>query len=285
MIKSLPLLQKGKVRDIYEVDDARLLIVASDRLSAFDVVFDEPIIGKGKVLNTVSNFWFAKTQHIIPNHLTHQHLSEVLPVAEADFLQDRAVIVKRLKPLPVEAIIRGYLLGSGFRDYQQNGTISGIKLTPNLQLAEKLPEPLYTPSDKAPSGEHDENISLAKTIDILGEKVALEVQNAALEIYQFAAKFALKKGIIIADTKFEFGLDFDGKLTLMDEVLTPDSSRFWSVADYKIGTSPASFDKQIIRDYLAGTSWDKTPPPPKLPMSIIQKTSEKYQQLQNLLCN
>ena len=280
---SLPLIQKGKVRDIYDIDDKRMLIVTTDRLSAFDVVFDDGIAKKGAVLTSVANFWFDKTNHIIPNHLTHEPLNSVLSDQEAKQVEGRAIIVKKLKPLAVEAIVRGYIIGSGWKDYQHTGGICGIALPSNLKLAEKLPDVLYTPSSKAAVGEHDENIDFETTISILGTEMAQQVQQASLALYQFASEFALERGIIIADTKFEFGLDENNTLTLMDEVLTPDSSRFWSAQDYQVGTSPKSFDKQIIRDYLETLDWDKTPPAPKLPQNIIEKTANKYQQVQHLL--
>jgi phosphoribosylaminoimidazole-succinocarboxamide synthase len=280
---SLPLIQKGKVRDIYDIDNKRMLIVTTDRLSAFDVVFDDGIAKKGAVLTSVANFWFDKTSHIIPNHLTHDPLSSVLNDHEAKQVEGRAIIVKKLKPLAVEAIVRGYIIGSGWKDYQHTGGICGLNLPSNLKLAEKLPDVLYTPSSKAAVGEHDENVDFATTVDILGEEMAQQVQQASLALYQFAAEFALERGIIIADTKFEFGLDENNTLTLMDEVLTPDSSRFWSAQDYQVGTSPKSFDKQIIRDYLETLDWNKTPPAPKLPQNIIEKTANKYQQVQQLL--
>jgi phosphoribosylaminoimidazole-succinocarboxamide synthase len=280
---SLTLIQKGKVRDLYEIDDKRLLIVTTDRLSAFDVVFAQAVAKKGAVLTSVANFWFDKTRHIIPNHLSGEDLSQVLTADEVAQVSGRAIIVKKLTPLPVEAIVRGYLIGSGWRDYQKTGSLCGIALPRDLKLAEKLPEPLYTPSSKAGAGEHDENIDFAATVDILGAELAQQVKQKSLELYQFAAEFALKRGIIIADTKFEFGLDEHNTLTLMDEVLTPDSSRFWSAKDYQIGVSPNSFDKQIIRDYLETLDWNKTPPAPTLPQNIIQKTADKYQQVMQLL--
>jgi len=282
---SLPLIQKGKVRDIYNIDKHRMLIVTTDRLSAFDVVFDDPISGKGQVLTEVANFWFTKTTNIIPNHLTNEPLDSVLTPEEIQQVGGRAIIVKKLTPLPIEAIVRGYLIGSGWKDYQTSGKICGLELPANLQLAEKLPEALYTPSNKAAVGEHDENISFAQTVEIVGEDLAQQIKQTSLKLYSFASNFALKKGIIIADTKFEFGLDKNNQLILMDEVLTPDSSRFWSKADYKIGTSPKSFDKQIIRDYLETLDWDKTPPTPILPADILQKTADKYRQVQQVLCN
>ena len=282
---SLPLIQKGKVRDIYDIDDKRMLIVTTDRLSAFDVVFDEPIAQKGAVLTSVANFWFEKTKHIIPNHLTNEPLESVLSADEAKQIQGRGIIVKKLKPLAVEAIVRGYIIGSGWKDYQATGSICGIPLPKNMQLAEKLPETLFTPSTKADIGAHDENVDFATTVDILGKNMAEQVKKASLDIYDFAAKYALERGIIIADTKFEFGLDENNQLALMDEVLTPDSSRFWSKNEYQVGTSPNSFDKQIIRDYLETLDWDKTPPAPKLPQEIISKTADKYLEVQNLLTN
>jgi phosphoribosylaminoimidazole-succinocarboxamide synthase len=280
---SLPLIQKGKVRDIYDIDDKRMLIVTTDRLSAFDVVFDVPISQKGAVLTRVANFWFDKTRHIIPNHLTHEPLSTALNTAEIQQVEGRAIIVKKLKPLAIEAIVRGYIIGSGWKDYQNTGSICGTKLPDNLQLAQKLPEVLYTPSSKAAVGEHDANIDFASTVDILGEDMAQQVKKTSLSLYQFAADYALMRGIIIADTKFEFGLDENNRLTLMDEVLTPDSSRFWSKKDYQIGTSPKSFDKQIVRDYLETLDWNKTPPAPTLPEHIVQKTAEKYLEVQTIL--
>jgi phosphoribosylaminoimidazole-succinocarboxamide synthase len=280
---NLPLIQKGKVRDIYAIDDKRMLIVATDRLSAFDVVLDDAIAKKGIVLTELANFWFKKTQHIIANHLTYEPLNTALNADEVRQVTGRATIVKKLKPLAIEAIVRGYIIGSGWKDYQRTGSICGNKLPDNLQLAEKLPEVLYTPSSKADVGKHDENIDFAKTVNILGADMAQQVKKVSLELYKYAADFAIKRGIIIADTKFEFGLDENNKLTLIDEVLTPDSSRFWSAKNYQIGSSPPSFDKQIIRDYLTTLDWDKTPPPPKLPKDIIDKTAKKYQQVQQLL--
>lgn len=280
---SLPLIQKGKVRDIYDIDDNRMLIVTTDRLSAFDVVFDQPISQKGKVLTTVANFWFDKTKSIIGNHLTHEPLDSVLNKEEAAQVEGRAIIVKKLKPLAIEAIVRGYLIGSGWKDYQKTGAVCGIHLPEKLRLAEKLPETLYTPSTKAAVGEHDMNVDFETTVEILGKSIATQVKNVSLELYEFAANYAKQKGIIIADTKFEFGLDENNQLTLMDEVLTPDSSRFWSAAEYRVGESPKSFDKQIVRDYLETLDWDKTPPAPILPESISQKTAEKYLEVQSLL--
>ena len=280
---SLPLIQKGKVRDIYDIDDRRMLIVTTDRLSAFDVVFDDGIAKKGVVLTSVANFWFDKTQHIIPNHLTHEPLNSVLNDQETEQVEGRAIIVEKLKPLALEAIVRGYIIGSGWKDYQNTGKMCGITLPTNLKLAQKLPDVMFTPSSKAAVGEHDKNIDFATIVNILGEDMAQQVKQASLALYQFAAEFALKRGIIIADTKFEFGLNENNMLTLMDEVLTPDSSRFWSAEDYQVGESPQSFDKQIVRDYLETLDWNKAPPAPKLPKNIIEKTANKYQQVQQLL--
>ncbi len=281
---SLPLIQKGKVRNIYDIDEKRMLIVTTDRLSAFDVVFDDPISGKGQVLTEVANFWFEKTHHIIANQLTHESLDSVLTAEEIEQVDGRAVIVKKLKPLPIEAIVRGYIIGSGWKDYQQTGSVCGIKLPKNLQLAEKLPQTLYTPSSKAAVGEHDQNIDFEQTVQLVGQNLAQQIKESSLALYQFAADYALERGIIIADTKFEFGLDEANKLTLMDEVLTPDSSRFWSKTDYQVGISPKSFDKQIVRDYLETLDWDKTPPAPTLPENIVQKTARQYQEIQQILC-
>jgi len=278
-IKSLPLLNRGKVRDIYEVDDKHLLIVTTDRLSAFDVILPTPIPGKGRVLTEVSNFWFHRTEGLIPNQLTDKSLDQVLPDAsEREAVAEQAIVVRKLKPLPVEAIVRGYLIGSGWKDYQKTGAVCGIKLPGGLQLADKLPEPIYTPSTKADVGEHDENIDFDATVKLLGQEMAEQVRDISLRLYAEAAAYALERGIIIADTKFEFGLDENGKLTLIDEVLTPDSSRFWPADSYQPGTSPASFDKQYVRDYLETLDWDKTAPGPELPPEVAQKTAEKYQE-------
>ncbi|SMN11177.1 Phosphoribosylaminoimidazole-succinocarboxamide synthase [uncultured Candidatus Thioglobus sp.] len=282
---NLPLIQRGKVRDIYDIDDKRMLIVTTDRLSAFDVVFEQPIVGKGQVLTEVADFWFGKTQHIVPNHLTHEPLDSILSAKEIEQVGGQAIIVKKLKPLPIEAIVRGYLIGSGWKDYQTSGKVCDIQLPDKLQLAEKLPKALYTPSNKAAVGKHDENINFAQTVALVGETLAQQIKQTSLEIYNFASHYALERGIIIADTKFEFGLDDEGVLTLMDEVLTPDSSRFWSKDAYQIGSSPKSFDKQIIRDYLETLDWDKMPPAPILPDEIMQKTAAQYQQVQRILCH
>ena len=282
---SLPLLHRGKVRDIFDIDDANMLIVATDRLSAFDVVFDQPIPEKGMVLTSIANYWFRKTEHIIQNHLTGISLEEVLSKNEAEMLAGRAIVVKKLRPLAIEAVVRGYLIGSGWKEYLSSGMVCGIPLPQNIKLAQQLPNPLYTPSSKAGAGEHDTNISLKETEAIVGSKLASQVKDVSLKIYQFAAERALSCGIIIADTKFEFGLDEDNQLTLMDEVLTPDSSRFWSAIDYQPGSSPKSYDKQIIRDYLETLDWDKKPPAPRLPDNIMDQTAEKYHQVYSILCN
>jgi phosphoribosylaminoimidazole-succinocarboxamide synthase len=282
---SLPLLHRGKVRDIFDIDDANMLIVATDRLSAFDVVFDQPIPEKGMVLTSIANYWFQKTEHIIQNHLTGISLEEVLLKNEAEMLAGRAVVVKKLRPLAIEAVVRGYLIGSGWKEYLSSGMVCGIPLPQNIKLAQQLLNPLYTPSSKAGAGEHDTNISFKETEAIVGSKLASQVKDMSLKIYQFAAERALSCGIIIADTKFEFGLDEDNQLTLMDEVLTPDSSRFWSAIDYQPGSSPKSYDKQIIRDYLETLDWDKRPPAPRLPDNIMDQAAEKYHQVYSILCN
>ncbi len=272
---NLPLIHRGKVRDVYQIDDHHLLMVASDRLSAFDVVLPNTIPLKGALLSQISNHWFDQTTHIVPNHLTNTPVQEVIPAADAD-LKKRAVVVKKLTPLPVEAIVRGYLIGSGWKDYLHTGEVCGIPLPPGLQRAEKLPEPIFTPSSKAAVGDHDENISFAQAAALIGQDMAKKIRDVSLALYRFAAEQAQKKGLIIADTKFEFGLDDTGQLVLMDEVLTPDSSRFWDEKAYRVGTSPESFDKQFVRDYLETLDWDKTPPGPVIPDDIIQRTAEKY---------
>ena len=278
-LSSLPLIQRGKVRDIYAIDEQRMLIVTTDRLSAFDVVMPEPIPGKGAVLTAVSNFWFQQVARIIPNHLDATPLEQILPNAdERAQVEGRAIVVKRLKPLPVEAIVRGYLIGSGWKDYQQTGRVCGIALPAGLQQADRLPSVIFTPSTKAAMGDHDENIDFDRTIALLGKPVAEQVRDTAIAIYQHAADYALQRGIIIADTKFEFGLDQQGKLHLIDEALTPDSSRFWPVDGYKPGISPPSFDKQFVRDYLETLDWNKKAPGPTLPAEIIAKTAEKYRE-------
>ena len=282
---SLPLLHRGKVRDIFDIDDKNMLIVTSDRLSAYDVVFDQPIPEKGMILTSIANYWFQKTEHIIQNHLTGISLEEVLSKDEAEMLAGRAIVVKKLRPLALEAVVRGYLIGSGWKEYLSSGMVCGISLPPNMQLAQQLLKPLYTPSSKAGVGEHDANISFKETESIVGSTLASQIKDVSLEIYQFASEHALNCGIIVADTKFEFGLDENNQLTLMDEVLTPDSSRFWSAADYQLGISPKSYDKQIIRDYLETLDWNKAPPAPRLPDNVMAKAAEKYHKVYSILCN
>ena len=278
-IKSLRLRNRGKVRDIYDADDQHLLIVTTDRLSAFDVVMADPIPGKGAVLTAMSNFWFQRTRHIIPNHLSDIPLEKVLKdSAERQQVEGCAMVVKKLKALPVEAVVRGYLAGSGWKEYKQSRTVCGIQLPAGLKEADRLPEPLFTPATKAEAGQHDENISFEKAAELLGRDMAEKVKNASLTIYKECAAYALTRGIIIADTKFEFGLDDKGTLTLIDEALTPDSSRFWPADSYKPGSSPPSYDKQYVRDYLEGLGWNKKPPAPKLPAAVIAKTAEKYRE-------
>lgn len=282
---SLPLLHQGKVRDIYDIDSQYMLIVATDRLSAFDVIFEQPIASKGKILTEIANFWFDKTKHIIQNHLTKIKLEEVLTAKEAEILSGRAIVVKKLKPLPVEAVVRGYLIGSGWKEYQESQSVCGIALPEDLRLASRLEKPIFTPSSKAAVGEHDANISFEEVEGLIGADLAKEMKEVSLEIYRFASKLAIEKGIIIADTKFEFGLDSNDQLTLMDEVLTPDSSRFWSLSDYAPGVSPKSFDKQIIRDYLETLDWNKAPPAPEIPQKIMHQAANKYMEIQSILCN
>ena len=262
-----------------------MLIVTTDRLSAFDVVFDQPIPDKGKILTSIANYWFNKTDHIIQNHLSNIGLEDVLSKEEAEALHGRAIVVKKLKPIAIEAVVRGYLIGSGWKEYNSTGSVCGISLPPQMRLAEKLESPLYTPSSKAAVGEHDANISFNETENIVGSEIATQIKKISLSLYSFAAEHALNCGIIIADTKFEFGLDSENQLTLMDEVLTPDSSRFWSLADYTPGISPNSFDKQIIRDYLETLDWNKTPPAPIIPNEIMIQTADKYRNVQTMLCN
>lgn len=283
-ISNLNLLSRGKVRDIYEIDDKHLLIVTTDRLSAFDVVLPDPIPGKGRVLTSVSNFWFEKTKHVIPNHLADLTLEQVIPNAEERAqVEGRAIIVKRLSPLPVEAIVRGYLIGSGWKDYQASGAVCGITLPEGLQQAQQLPEAIYTPSSKAAVGDHDENISFEQTIPLLGKEIAEKIKQVSIALYTEAALFAKEKGIIIADTKFEFGLDDDNTLYLIDEALTPDSSRFWPAEQYQVGISPPSFDKQYIRDYLETLDWDKTAPGPSLPKEVTDVCAAKYAEAEAIL--
>jgi phosphoribosylaminoimidazole-succinocarboxamide synthase len=278
-LKSLKLRHRGKVRDIYDIDDRHMLIVTTDRLSAFDVVLSDPIPGKGAVLTAMSNFWFARTRNLIPNQLTDIPLAQVLKdPAERAQVEGQAVVVRKLKALPVEAIVRGYIVGSGWKEYQKSGTVCGIKLPGGLREAEKLPEPIFTPSTKAEVGQHDENISFDKAAEVLGRNIAERVRQAALDVYKECAEYALTRGIIIADTKFEFGLDENGTLTLIDEVLTPDSSRFWPADQYKPGANPPSYDKQYVRDWLEASGWNKKAPAPKLPAEVIAKTAEKYRE-------
>ena len=277
-IKSFPLSSSGKVRDIYNVDDKYLLIVTSDRLSAFDVILPDPIPGKGSVLTEVSNFWFERCKNIIPNHLSDLAIEDVINKEdEIEILKGRAIVAYKLKPLPIEAVVRGYLIGSSWKDYKKKGEVCGIILPSGLKQAEKLSDPIFTPATKANVGNHDENIDFGMTKDLIGEELANKVRDISLRIYSEAVEYAIGKGIIIADTKFEFGLDEDNQLVLIDELLTPDSSRFWPIESYKIGISPPSFDKQYIRDYLETLNWNKKSPGPKLPDEIIKKTSEKYQ--------
>lgn len=276
-LRGLKLIHRGKVRDIYELDERHMLIVTTDRLSAFDVVLPDPIPGKGRILTSISQFWFEKTRHIVPNHTTDFPLERAVPDAEERAaIADRSMVVKRLRALPIEAVVRGYLIGSGWRDYERTGMVCGITLPRGLRQAEKLPEPLFTPATKAELGEHDENIDYERVVALVGRGVAEQTRATALALYTFAAEHALARGIIIADTKFEFGLDEAGHLTLIDEALTPDSSRFWPVDTYRVASSPPSFDKQFVRDYLETLTWDKRPPGPKLPQEIIERTSAKY---------
>ncbi|MDQ0009815.1 phosphoribosylaminoimidazole-succinocarboxamide synthase [Luteibacter jiangsuensis] len=276
-LPGLELIHRGKVRDVYALPGNRLLMVATDRLSAFDVVLPDPIPGKGEMLTQISNFWFARTAHIIPNHLTGEDVASVLPAGvDPKLYAKRAVITKRLKPVPVEAIARGYLIGSGWKDYQATGALCGITLPPGLQQAQKLPEAIFTPSTKAAVGDHDENVSFDAVVAAVGEDLANAVRKATLAIYAFAAAFAAERGIIVADTKLEFGTDENGVLHVMDEMLTPDSSRFWPADAYKVGISPPSYDKQFVRDYLVDIGWNKSPPAPKVPESVIAGTAAKY---------
>ena len=277
-LKSLPRLGKGKVRDIYAVGDDKMLIVTSDRLSAFDVVLPDPIPEKGRVLTEMANFWFGKLGHIVPNQLTGIDPEEVVEGEdEKAQVRGRSVVVRRLKPLPIEAVVRGYLIGSGWKDYQRTGMVCGIKLPKGLQQAQKLPQPIFTPATKAESG-HDENISFEEVVKLIGKDLAQKVRDISIRLYREASDYAATRGIIIADTKFEFGTDARGDLVLIDEVLTADSSRFWPADSYQVGMSPPSFDKQYVRDYLETLDWDKTPPAPSLPPEVIAKTSQKYRE-------
>jgi phosphoribosylaminoimidazole-succinocarboxamide synthase len=276
-IKSLPRLGKGKVRDIYAVGDDKMLIVTSDRLSAFDVVLSDPIPDKGRVLNEMANFWFSQLGHIVPNQLTGIDPVSVVQKDEIAQVAGRAVVVRKLKPLPIEAVVRGYIIGSGWKDYQKSGKVCGIDLPEGLQQAQKLPQPIFTPATKAETG-HDENIAFEEVVKLIGKPMAEKVREVSIRLYKEASEFAAKKGIIIADTKFEFGLNDKNELILIDEVLTADSSRFWPADSYKVGMSPPSYDKQYVRDYLETLDWDKTPPAPKLPAEVISKTSQKYRE-------
>jgi len=277
-ISSLPLLARGKVRDMYAVGDDKLLIVASDRISAFDVILDDPIPGKGQVLTELTEFWLNKLSHVIANHSTGIRPEDVVAPDEREQVRGRAVVVKRLKPVLVEAVARGYLIGSGWKDYQASGSVCGIALPAGLKQAGKLPEPIFTPAAKAEVGLHDENVDFAHVVAAVGQEMAEHIRSVTLRLYAEASAYAATKGIMIADTKFEFGLDEQGRLCLMDEVLTPDSSRFWPADDYREGISPPSFDKQFVRDWLETQPWDKTPPAPKLPQDVILKTAAKYRE-------
>ncbi|MBT8097301.1 MAG: phosphoribosylaminoimidazolesuccinocarboxamide synthase [Woeseia sp.] len=283
-VPSLARIARGKVRDIFEVDDQHLLIVTTDRLSAYDVVLPDPIPGKGRVLTELSNFWFARMAGVLPNHLTDVPLTRVIPDARVRApLEGRSMIVRRLNPLPIEAVVRGYLIGSGWRDYCETGAVCGIELPAGLPQAARLPEPLFTPATKAAAGDHDVNIDFAATCDLIGESLANKVRATALEFFKRANDYANRRGIIVADTKFEFGLDDAGKLYVIDEILTPDSSRFWPQREYKTGVSPPSFDKQFVRDYLETLDWNKTSPGPRLPDDVIAQTVQKYREVLNIL--
>lgn len=277
-ITSLPQVYSGKVRDSYAVGDDKLLIIATDRISAFDVILGDPIPGKGKVLTEITNFWFEKLQGVLPNHLTGIDPESVVKPEEADQVRGRAVVAMRLKPILVECVARGYLIGGGWKDYQATGKVCGIELPKGLQMGQKLPEPIFTPAAKAEVGTHDENISYERVVELYGEEITRTIKDATLELYRRASEYAATRGIIIADTKFEFGIDANGQVRLMDEVLTPDSSRFWPAEQYTLGISPPSFDKQFVRDWLETQPWDKTPPAPKLPQDVIEKTADKYRE-------
>ena len=275
---SLKKIYSGKVRDLYEIDAKRMLMVATDRLSAFDVILAEPIPEKGKILTAISNFWFEKLADLVPNHFTGDKVEDVVSAAELPLVEGRAVVAKRLQPVAVEAIVRGYIVGSGWKEYQKSGTVCGIQLPAGLREAAKLPEPIFTPSTKAAVGDHDENISFAQCEAIIGAELAAKVRDTAIALYSAAVEYAATRGIIIADTKFEFGLDEEGTLTLMDEALTPDSSRFWPADSYAEGSNPPSFDKQFVRDWLESTGWNKEPPAPAVPADVAQKTADKYRE-------
>ena len=277
-LQSLKKIYAGKVRDLYEIDARRMLMIATDRLSAFDVILAEPIPDKGKILTAISNFWFEQLKDVVPNHLTGDRAEDLVSAADLPQVEGRAVVAKRLQPVPVEAIVRGYLAGSGWKEYKHSGTVCGIQLPAGLQEASKLPQPIFTPSTKAAVGDHDENISFEQMVDKVGRELAEKVRDTAIRLYQTAAEYAAKRGIIIADTKFEFGLDADGTLVLMDEALTPDSSRFWPADSYREGSNPPSFDKQFVRDWLESTGWNKNPPAPELPDDVAIRTAQKYRE-------
>ena len=283
-VAGLNRIYRGKVRDIYSVDDDHLLIVTTDRLSAYDVVMPDPVPGKGQVLTRISNFWFEMMEDLIPNHLTNRKLNSIIDDNESrQALEQRSIVTRRLRPLPIEAVVRGYLIGSGWRDYQQTGQVCGIDLPPGLEQASKLPQTLFTPATKADAGNHDENISFKTVQQMIGDDLAQQVRAVSIRIYERAAEYALGRGIIIADTKFEFGQDDQGRLYMIDEILTPDSSRFWPLSGYRTGISPPSFDKQFVRDYLDTLDWDKTAPGPRLPPEVIQQTGDKYREVLRIL--
>lgn len=282
-IKSLPFLHSGKVRDIYAVGDDKMLVIQTDRLSAFDVIMEDPIPEKGKILTAMSNFWFKKFGHLMPNHMTDIDPETLVAPEERDQVRGRAIVVKKFKPLPIEAIVRGYIIGTGWKDYQKTGAVCGIKLPEGLKEAQKLPEVIFTPSTKAEIGDHDENISFERMKEIVGAETAEKVRDMAVTLYKAAAEYAASKGIIIADTKFEFGQDENGKIYLIDEILTPDSSRFWPASSYQVGISPPSFDKQYVRDWLSAQPWDKKAPAPRLPEEVSARTTEKYNEALRLL--
>ncbi len=283
-VAGLDRIYRGKVRDIYSVDDDHLLIVTTDRLSAYDVVMPDPVPGKGQMLTRISNFWFEMMEDLIPNHLTNRKLNSIIDDNESrQSLEQRSIVTRRLRPLPIEAVVRGYLIGSGWRDYQQTGQVCGIDLPPGLEQASKLPQTLFTPATKADAGNHDENISFKTVQQMIGDDLAQQVRAVSIRIYERAAEYALGRGIIIADTKFEFGQDDQGRLYMIDEILTPDSSRFWPLSGYRTGISPPSFDKQFVRDYLDTLDWDKTAPGPRLPPEVIQQTGDKYREVLRIL--
>ncbi len=277
-LKSLNKIYAGKVRDLYAIDDKRMLMIATDRLSAFDVILDDPIPGKGQILTAISNFWFDKLKDVVPNHLTGDQPESVVAAEDLPQVEGRAVVARRLKPVPIEAVVRGYLAGSGWKEYQRSGTVCGIELPAGLKEASRLPAPIFTPSTKAAVGDHDENIDFARCCEIVGTELAEQVRDTAILLYKTAAEFAATRGIIICDTKFEFGLDENGTLTLMDEALTPDSSRFWPADSYAEGGNPPSFDKQFVRDWLEASGWDKQPPAPVVPLDVREKTAAKYRE-------